>query len=373
MPFDLRAQKRTVFFCLLWVAAILCPPPGHAFGAPGARSAGRDTNGDGKVDQKATFNEAGQMVRLFADRDFDGRMDTFQYYEKAKLARVERDLDGDGRPDVKDYYRCGRRVRQERFDAEGRIRKVVYLDDAGSPVKQKADTDGDGRLDTLSRYRDGRAVLIRHDRNGDGKFDKIVYYDASGNPEKIEFDPGGDGTWGEVRYFEGQSLVRVEKDRNGDGSADWRMVYKNGRKHRLWLDDDFDGRTDSRVHYDSAGRPARRETRADGADDWNLTWHYDHDRGIVRGEKDADADGKTDIWYIYEQQRLVEVREDTDGDRRPDLWEFYDEKENLQRISRDLNHDGVPDMHRTVSAGLLPDGSRELQTPNKPEDVGNDN
>ena len=66
---------------------------------------------------------------------------------------------------------------------------------------------------------------------------------------------------------------------------------------------------------------------------------------MVFAEKDLTGNGAPDAWYSYEQGRLSEIRRDTTGDGSADVWEIYGENQQLLKRSKDLDYDGVADIH----------------------------
>lgn len=96
-----------------------------------------DRNHDGRADVWRFFDARGELLRVAADDNFDGRSDRQDYYDHGALIRRERDLNLDQRVDL-----------IERFDPKSheRIRSVV-------------DVDFSGTADLLVLFRDGQPVF----------------------------------------------------------------------------------------------------------------------------------------------------------------------------------------------------------------------
>jgi len=74
-----------------------------------------------------------------------------------------------------------------------------------------------------------------------------------------------------------------------------------------------------------------------------MIWFYDEMEQPVKGEKDQNQDGLTDLWIYYQSGRLEHIEEDRDHDGKVDFWEYYDHTEAVISRKKDLNGDGVPD------------------------------
>lgn len=53
-----------------------------------------------RLDLVEFFGADGEVARIERDADYDGRIDTWQYFEGGSIARIGRDLDGDGQPET---------------------------------------------------------------------------------------------------------------------------------------------------------------------------------------------------------------------------------------------------------------------------------
>ncbi len=91
-----------------------------------------DRNGDGQIDYRVIYDQAGVVAREEMDFNFDGKMDTFYYYKSGVLQRVEIDSKNTGKIDI-----------------------WVYLLDGKYVQRYERDTDGDGKPDLVRTFNGG--------------------------------------------------------------------------------------------------------------------------------------------------------------------------------------------------------------------------
>ena len=183
-----------------------------------------------------------------------------------------------------------------------------------------------GNLNPIQVERSDTGVVERLDLNGDQTPDVFKFYTlvandsapAKGPPQMIK------------------ALVRKELDVNFDGRTDVVEFYSGAPgkevKDREEVDFDFDGQVNQIRRY--------------------------KDGFVYEVAQDQNRDYKIDTWLIYQLtkneegkdiNRLVERRRDHNSDGLVDVWEFY-VKGALQKISRDTNGDGRPDVQIRVDA-----------------------
>jgi hypothetical protein len=166
-------------------------------------------------------------------------------------------------------------------------------------------------------------------------------------------------------------------DRDGDGRVDLWIYRREGEIVRKALDQNFDGRPDTTLHYDAAthelalveedtdhdgvteawttyrnGKLVRRRTDANG-DGQADSWTYYRDGEITRHEQDTSGDGFRDRTGHYEAGRLVREEHDRDSDGRPDVTSHYDVKERVSRREEDTDRDGDVDVITHYENGRL--------------------
>lgn len=173
---SLRLSRRTgasLAACVLG-ATIACSEP------PDPRRTNFEITGkDGtaKYDRKT-----GRLLRIDIDRNKDGRIETFSYWDAARVLRIEIDSDTDGRID-----------RWEHYDEHN----------------------------VLSR--------VGSSRNDDGIEDTWAYPDRQGELERVETDANRDGLIDKRENFTAAGKARVlsvvDLDLDQSGSPGRRLVY----------------------------------------------------------------------------------------------------------------------------------------------------
>lgn len=146
--------------------------------------------------------ETGRLTRLSADRDGDGRLDTWAYMDGLQTSRIEIDRTGDGQPDRWEYYEPApagaaspsRIVRaEERAGSASPVtRRETYRDGALAEVEE--DTDADGRIDKWESYESGRLARLALDTVGKGYPSRRLIYELDGRV-RVETDLDGDGVF----------------------------------------------------------------------------------------------------------------------------------------------------------------------------------
>jgi len=204
-----------------------------------------DADRDGNPEQIRYLDKStGKLIRMEMDRDYDGKMDTWQTYTGDSLDERTLDTNGDGRVDTWERYRGGRMVERV-IDRDGNGRKDAFYTFAdGSLVEERHDRNDDGEFDLIVTYQDRHKTLTKEDRSGDGKIDTWTTYEVVGGvevPSVIKRDSDGSGKIDIVETFETSSgkpiLARREEDTNADGAIDVTSTYRNGKLYRRELTD----------------------------------------------------------------------------------------------------------------------------------------
>jgi hypothetical protein len=143
-------------------------------------------------------------VRARLDRDEDGRMDRWEYYDAAgRLNKVGFSRKGDGKADAWAYPNGQGKIIRVDVSSTSDEKKIdrweVYdalgpagPDGIGALVQVVQDTNGDGTRDKWERYKDGQVITAEFDENGDGKPDRRLTY-ANAELVSIETAPDGRG------------------------------------------------------------------------------------------------------------------------------------------------------------------------------------
>ena len=162
-----------------------------------------DGNKNGKIDTW-TEMDGTRPVRARLDRDEDGRMDRWEYYDAAgRLNKVGFSRKNDGKPDAWAYPNgSGRVIRIDVSSAgdENRIDRWEVYDAQGPPgadglgplAQVVQDTNADGRRDKWERYKDGQVLTAEFDEDGDERPDRRLTY-RNADVISIETAPDGRG------------------------------------------------------------------------------------------------------------------------------------------------------------------------------------
>lgn len=145
----------------------------------------KDINGDGVPDLWIYYSPLipSEIVRQEEASHWDGRVDTWSYFNDGKLVRREVDTKGRGTADLVYYYDNDKIVREER------------------------DENGTGHVSFRATYQNGRRAKVEKETNGGGKTDFWIYYDTT---------------------KDGEIVLKEERDLNGDGVVDLWSYYENG-------------------------------------------------------------------------------------------------------------------------------------------------
>ena len=204
-----------------------------------------DADRDGNPEQIRYVDKGtGEMIRKEADRDYDGKLDTWQTYVGDSLDERTLDTNNDGRVDTWERYREGRMVERV-IDRNGDGGKdAFYTFSEGSLVEERHDRNENGQYDLIVTYQGRLKARSREDSSGDGKIDTWTTYavvDGQELPAVIKHDSNGSGKIDTIDQFETSSgkpiLAKREEDSNGDGAIDVTSTYRNGKLYRRELAD----------------------------------------------------------------------------------------------------------------------------------------
>ena len=155
-----------------------------------------DANQNGKIDTW-TEMDGTRPLRSRIDRDEDGRLDRWEYYdEKGALARVGFSRRNTGTPDAWAFSGPDgqvARVESSSTADENRIdRRDMY--DRGIMVRSEIDSNGDGRTDQWETYDAGALKTAAMDEDKDGRPDRRLTYEG-GTLVLIESEPDAAGAF----------------------------------------------------------------------------------------------------------------------------------------------------------------------------------
>ena len=204
-----------------------------------------DADQDGHAEQIRYYTRKDDvLMRIEKDRNFDGRIDTWDRYEDGKLTRRALDSNDDGLPDTWEEFdgthMTGRVIDRDHDGA----RDAWFIYRQGSLIEERHDPDNDGEVDLVSTFEQRRRINTREDRSGDGAFDTwTTYRIVMGRelPSRIERDTLADGKPNVFETYIAIESVAVlsekEEDNDGDGQIDITSFYENGKLKRREISD----------------------------------------------------------------------------------------------------------------------------------------
>lgn len=148
-----------------------------------------DANRNGQVDTW-TDMDGPQPLRSRIDRNEDGRIDRWEYYDdEGTLAKVGFSRRDDGKPDAWAFARADGKVHRIEISSTGDengIDRWEYYDpthtettDLGALVRAEEDTNDDARPDKWETYVDGAIETVAFDEDGDGVPDRRISYQGA--------------------------------------------------------------------------------------------------------------------------------------------------------------------------------------------------
>ena len=150
------------------------------------RSTGRlaevthDANSNGRIDTWVEMNGS-LPVRARLDRDEDGRIERWEYYDgQGRILKVGYSRGNDGTLDAWAYAGASGRVERIELSSSADEQKIDRWERYDSRGLEAADedTDGDGIADKWETYRGGSLNTAAFDETHDGRPDRRLNYDA---------------------------------------------------------------------------------------------------------------------------------------------------------------------------------------------------
>jgi hypothetical protein len=181
----------TRIFCL--AAGVLLPVMLSCSPTPEPRRTNfeiRAKEGVAKYDPKT-----GKLQRIDIDRNKNGRIETFSYWDGSRVHRIEIDQDEDGKIDRWEHYNA-----QNKLDKVGSSSKDdeiedtwTYPDERGFLARVETDTDRDGMIDKREHFAprpgepDGRVlVTVELGLDKDGVASRRLFYRPNGEFDRAE-------------------------------------------------------------------------------------------------------------------------------------------------------------------------------------------
>jgi hypothetical protein len=156
-----------------------------------------DANGNGRIDTW-TEMDGSRPVRSRIDRNEDGRLDRWEYYDAGgKLVKVGFSRRDDGKPDAWAEPGADGRISRVLVSSTGSEEKIDRWEtySVAAPDTLEAaeeDTNADGRADKWETYSGGQLQTAAFDENADGRPDRRLTYRA-GTLVLIESEPDASG------------------------------------------------------------------------------------------------------------------------------------------------------------------------------------
>lgn len=146
-----------------------------------------DRNDDGRPDEVWHYQK-GRAVRGTMDRNFDGRVDVWNYFNDAALyERTEEDNNFDGKADSWGFYKFGQMAAwQYDSDFNGQHDVTSTFRDG---IVQQSDWRPNGSKTVTIReiYKHGAFVEELRDLNKDGQFDMQIKFDSFHHPIETNY------------------------------------------------------------------------------------------------------------------------------------------------------------------------------------------
>ena len=156
-----------------------------------------DANQNGIIDTWTEMDGA-RPIRSRIDRDEDGRLDRWEYYDASgALAKVGFSRRQSGTPDAWAYSAADGRIARVESSSTGDENHIDRREfyEQGVIVRSESDTNGDGRLDQWETYAAGVLLTVATDQNADGKPDRRLTYGPDGALRSIESEPDAAGSF----------------------------------------------------------------------------------------------------------------------------------------------------------------------------------
>lgn len=161
-----------------------------------------DGNSNGRIDTWTDLDGT-RALRSRIDRDEDGKIDRWEYYdETGKLVKVGFSRRDDGKPDAWAFSGADGRISVIEISSvadETKIDRREYYDVSlagpdghGALVRAEEDTNRDGRPDKWETYENGAVKTVAFDENSDGAPDRRLTY-ARSSLRLIESGPDASG------------------------------------------------------------------------------------------------------------------------------------------------------------------------------------
>ncbi len=153
-----------------------------------------DQDGNGTIDTWTDMDGARPLATRM-DRNEDGRLDRWEYYDKSgRLEKVGFSRKDDGKPDAWAFSGPDGQIQRIEASSASDIDRIDRWEhyDASGLVRAEDDTNADGLPDQWETYEGGMVKTAAFDEDYDGKPDRRLTYEA-GALVLIETQPDATG------------------------------------------------------------------------------------------------------------------------------------------------------------------------------------
>ena len=156
-----------------------------------------DANHNGTIDTWTEMDGA-RPLRSRIDRDEDGRIDRWEYYDASgTLTKVGFSRNQTGTPDAWAFSGPDGQVARVEISSTGNENRIDRREmyEKGVLARSESDTNGDGRVDQWETYEGAALKTAAMDENADGRPDRRLTYGADGALVLIESEPDAAGSF----------------------------------------------------------------------------------------------------------------------------------------------------------------------------------
>jgi len=305
-----------------------------------------DKNGDGNLDVFKYYEDGdGVITRKEVDKNFDGSIDRWKVYSDGVLVEMDRDTDYDGIKNDCNTVSIDGEIATVLRDkgCDGSIDFELTFDTNGSDwtlLTKKVDKDFDGNWDILKTFDSEKNIATKSISSDDnGSWDTYFTFEHNSDGTHIAHkDEGNDGSVDKIIHFDANWVKQsVYNDYDGDGYYEARTDFENGSQAYRYWDNDHDGSytedKDSFTWNNSLGLVhMTRDEGINGSIDRIFMLDpyasYSSSWGRIQQIRDYDGDGYYERTYTFweNQARAVKTQKiDSNGDGFYNILKTYDE------------------------------------------------
>jgi len=186
----------------------------------------RDRNFDGQIETWTRFDpETGSIHTVFEDRDEDGEIDLWNFYEAGHVTLRGEDKENKGRATQLTLYDAdGHKLREEHRSGDALFpQEQLRFDPEGQIQLRCENRDGDAVFEAEVKLKHGVVQQRRVARIHSTRVERRERY-VNGVLNKVEIDNSSDGVVDVVEYYRNGQRWRSDEDTDRDGILDWSFV-----------------------------------------------------------------------------------------------------------------------------------------------------